>query len=150
MKAAVVSYNAFSRDENGWQRNGENEVLLVQNDDGSVWGAKQSGTKAEMASEGAQLVTQKWATIGSDLPGLDLVVVYVGSYGAEKIITLAAESGVPSEKMTFVMCDCNLSRKNALIDRHGYASARKIMCYCGGRGEMSRIYTSLLTSCQIN
>jgi len=144
MKAAVVSYNAFNREANGWHCRGENEVLLVQNDDGSLWGAKQSGTPQDMATEGSRLVTAKWTDIGADLLSLDLVVVYVGSYGAETIITLAAESSVPAGKMVFVMCDCNLANKNRLIGRHGYEGSRKIMCHCGGRTEMSRIFPSLM------
>lgn len=138
----MFSYNAFMFDlENGWHKGSANNIFLTQNPQGKEWGATQRGMSTdEYVQESENIVASSWDFLKQQLPTLDTLFIYVGSYGAEKAIELAKESSFLSEKLTFVMCDCTLKVKQQKIADCGYQAARVIMCDCGGQREMNSIF----------
>ena len=147
MKTALISYNTFVDGErNGWKSQGENSVLLLQNADGDKWGTSQSGETHEQWHEATKaIVDPRWGQLQIELPTIDKVVFYVGSYGAERVIELAAEHGLTPDRATFVLCDCNMTKKMGVIRSRGFASSRVIDCECGGHRTMWRLYKEALT-----
>jgi len=141
VKVAMVSYNAFAPGENGWKKNGDNSVLLLQNENGKRWGVKQfGGGPAECRVQ----VESLWDQLKKELPTIDKVIFYVGSRGAERVIELAAENGLTPDRAVFVFCDCNMRSKQGVIRDRGFEDAAIMMCECGGHSTMSRIYDSVL------
>lgn len=142
MKVAFFSYNAFvSNTVNGWNNGTNNNVLLVQDPQGRPWGTQQTGISTdEMAQESVSAIENGWQGMASEINNLDKLYIYVGSYGAEHAIKLARENNIPSEKVTFVMCDCQLGNKKSMIQKCNYQDAEVIMCECGGRDTMATLY----------
>ncbi len=142
MKLALFSYNAFVPNGiNGWNNGTNNSVLLVQDPEGRPWGTQQSGiSTTEMAQETVTAIENGWQGMASEINNLDKLYIYVGSYGAEQAIKLARENNIPSEKVTFVMCDCSLENKKSMIQKCNYEDAEVIMCECGGRNTMTKLY----------
>ena len=147
MKIAMISYNAFVQNENnGWKKNGSNEVLLLQNADGKAWGTTQKGGNQELwDKETKAIVDPLWEQLKSVLKTIDKVVMYVGSYGAERIINLAAENGLTPDRAIFVFCSCNQAAKSQAIRQGGFAQSQIIDCECGGHGTMRWIYDRALS-----
>ncbi len=147
MRTVMMSYNTFVPGlENGWHEQNGNAVLLLQNETGQAWGITQFGsTKAEWRAETEGVVNPLWAKLMEALPTIDEFVFYVGSYGAEHIIELAAKHGLTPEKTVFVLCDCNMGPKMNVLNKAGFATARKEMCECGGRETMRVMFEDALS-----
>lgn len=150
MKVAMISYNMFVDGEcNGWKNNGENGVLLLQNSDGNKWGVDQNATTGAQLKAGADDCVLKvnglWSQLVEVLPTIDKVVFYVGSYGAERVIELAAEHGLTPDRAIFILCDCNMTKKMGVIRSRGFSSSKVVYCECGGHGTMGRLYNDVLT-----
>ena len=149
MRIAMISYNTFvDNEQNGWKNNGNNSVLLLQNTDGSRWGVDQGATNAAELQAGADDCVSKvndlWSQLVVALPELDKVVFYVGSYGAERAIELAAEHGLTPDRAVFVFCDCNMARKMEVVRSRGFSSSRVVDCECGGHNTMRYLYDNAL------
>ena len=143
MRVAMISYNTFVRGRaNGWQRQGDNHVLLLQNETGSTWGVDQF---AGVADDCEDQVVSLWSQLTAELETLDKVIFCVGSNGAERVIQLAAKNGLTPDRAIFVFCDCNMRRKEDLIRMRGFETSRIIMYDCGGHEAMFRIYDHFLT-----
>ena len=138
----MFSYNGFvSEETNGWKIGKNNEVLLIQDPDGRPWGTTQFGISiSEMTRETQSVIDNAWQALESEIPKLDKIIIYVGSYGAERAIELARKNNISANKITFVMCDCGSSNKLRIIRSCGYENSEQIMCECGGRSTMSRLY----------
>lgn len=150
MRVAMISYNAFVDGEpNGWKNQGDRAVLLLQNEDGSMWGVDQNATSSAQLKAGADDCVAKvnglWGQLVEALPTIDKVVFYVGSYGAERVIELAAEHGLTPDKAVFVCCDCNMTKKMSMVRDRGFSSSKVVDCECGGHGTMRRLYKDVLT-----
>lgn len=143
----MFSYNGFvSEETNGWKIGKNNEVLLIQDPEGRPWGTTQFGIlTSEMTKETQLVINNAWQALESEIPGLDKIIIYVGSYGAERAIELAKENNILADKITFVMCECGLSNKTQIIRNCGYSNSKQIMCECGGRSTMSRLYYQAIT-----
>ncbi|MBX9670149.1 MAG: hypothetical protein K2X93_21290, partial [Candidatus Obscuribacterales bacterium] len=89
-------------------------------------------------------VTDLWDELDRMLPELDHIVVYVGANGSEEAIRRAAV--MPPEKVTFVLCDCNLREKERVICTSGMSTARTVMCECGGRHTMRALFERYIKS----
>lgn len=150
MRVAMISYNTFARGQsNGLKENGENGVLLLQNTTGAAWGTSQAsfsdgGEEQRWRDETSAIVDPLWETLKEALPTIDAVVMYVGSYGAERVIELAAQNGLTPDRAVFVMCECNRSKKRHLISSSGFGGSRVVECECGGHLTMLGIYESVL------
>lgn len=145
MKTAMISYNAFVSESNGLKVDGNNSVLLLQNADGKTWGTSQFGkTKKGWHEETKAIVDPLWRQLRDQLSSFDKVAIYVGSYGAEQVIELAAKSGLTPKQAVFVLCGCNSDVKMGIIKRLGFSSSRLISCECGGHKTMMHIYYEAL------
>lgn len=151
MKIAMISYNTFVDGEsNGWKNNGENNVLLLQNEDGQKWGRRQvlimdESDRAEEIwdSETRQAAYPLWHELKQALPTIDKAIIYVGER-AELMINMAAEYGLAAERAIFVMCDCDMTKKKRMIHSRGFTTSKVIECECGGHNTMMRIYHKVL------
>ena len=148
MNIAMISYNAFLHDEeNGLKERNGNSVLLLQNQKKTMWGLLKSRSDADEAvwrDKVIEIVGPLWAKLLAELDTIDKVVIYVGAYGAERVIDLAALNGLVPEKAIFVMCDCNIEQKVSVIHSTGFSSSRVIDCVCGGQDVMLEIYRHVL------
>lgn len=153
---------------NGWHNGGAHAAFVGQNSKQLTWGATTSrppierfpGDPRSLAEtndpeERQQMLgaNQLRREISGDLfeqlqayiADMDYVVIYVGAGGSEAAIQLAAKH-VPTNKLIFVMCDCNWSYKCDLIGNSGFQSARVIECECGGRGTMWKLFNNFMQS----
>lgn len=148
-KVALFSYNTFvSNGTNGWNQGKNNQVLLIQDSEGRRWGTQQRGiSTTEMAQESVTAIENGWqGLLASEINNLDHLYIYVGSYGAEHAIKLSRENNIPSDKVTFIMCDCGLRKKNQMIQNCNYNDAEVIMCECGGRETMGDMYHNFMNN----
>lgn len=151
MNVAMISYNTFVNGEsNGWKTNGENRVLLLQNEDGKKWSRRQvlimnEADRAEeiWGRETRQAAYPLWNELKEALPTIEKVVIYVGEK-AELMIELATSGGLTADRAIFVMCDCNMGRKMDMIRSRGFSSSKVIECECGGHNMMLRMYHNAL------
>lgn len=151
MKVAMISYNTFVDGErNGWKNQGDNSVLLLQNEDGSRWGVNQDAKNSAELKAGADDCVAKvnglWGQLVEALPTIDKIVFYIGSYGAERVIELAAEHGLTPDKAVFVRCDCNMTKKMGVIRDRGFSFSKVVDCECGGHRTMRSLYNDILTN----
>jgi hypothetical protein len=148
MRIAMVSYNTFvGGEQNGWKRNGDREILLLQNETGAEWGISKSlSTKGLQAGidECVKQVESLWSQLVEALPSMDKVFIYVGADGAERVIELASQHGLTPDKATFFSCRCNTDRKMSVAHSLGFASSRVIHCECGGQHTMEVVYRRAL------
>lgn len=153
MKIAMISYNAFASGNNGWKSAGDNHLLLLQNSKGEVWGTPQTfrGEEefAKTVAIAKELIENNWDKLLASLGKIDLVIFYVGSYGAERAIELAHEKGLDPMKAVFVLCDCNYGGKIDMLMRYGFSSSRVIKCECGGHYTMRRIHDNFLETGEV-
>lgn len=135
MKAAIISYNSFlPGKENGWIETEMANIFLLQNESQHVWGVQQmalvtSGTK--VGEECCKKISSSlFERLASDINDFDFVVIYVGSSGAENLISLASSAGLSHEKVVFVLCDCGIGLKKRIIGEKGYTNSKLIDCEC--------------------
>ncbi len=147
MKIAIISYNNFvQRETNGWKNNGDNSVLLIQNEKQLGRGRDPSKIiPREIYDEMVETIDPLWKKLQNELAIIDKVVLYVGREGAEHFITLAAKHGLEPNRIIFVLCACNKMDKLELIRGYGFDRAKIIFCECGGNETMYNIYNFALT-----
>lgn len=159
---AFLTYNTVGEDlSNGWHDGLDGRrAFLLQNSRGNRWAVdanipaeyRNSDTAppgySRVAAENVDRVHDEigilWGQLQEILPSLDHVVVYVGSSGSECAIALAAQ--LPASKVTFVACDCGLPFKEILIQTAGLLTAGRVLCECGGRRTLKRLFDSFLQS----
>ncbi|MBI4457791.1 hypothetical protein HY633_02410 [Candidatus Uhrbacteria bacterium] len=149
---AFVTYNTVGDQlSSGWHDGpGGRRALLIQNTRGQRWGARSnpgvpSGgnrTTDESADRVRGEIDTLWGQLQQALSELDHVVVYVGANGSEQAIAHAAK--LPASKVTFVGCTCGLPYKESMVRSAGLASARRVVCECGGHRTMGRIFTRFM------
>jgi hypothetical protein len=148
---AFVTYNTVGDDlSSGWHDSGDRRAFVIQNSRGWAWGAREnrdvptgnSRLESGCVNRVRDEIGNLWGQLQTALPELDHVVVYVGSQGSERAIALAAQ--LPTDKVTFVGCDCGLAIKAALIVAAGFDPSKLVLCECGGRRTMRRLYNSYM------
>ncbi len=144
MNTALISYNTFvDGEQNGWKDHGGARVLLIQNKDGKWLGVGQNnhGNSRKPGEYECEVqVANLFGDLVEALPTLDKVFFYVGSYGAELAIELAAKHGLSPDRAVFVLCGCNMEKKMEMIRRHGFSSSETVRCDCGGHKKMLALY----------
>ena len=143
-KVGFVTYNSLPNFQSGWTHNQEKSrsALVVQDTNGR--GSLEEGRRTRSADEIREEITKLWAILDQTIPELDHLVVYIGSSGSERAIELAKK--MPAEKLTFVGCDCGISRKEAMIQSAGLGAAKRFLCDCGGHREMESMIRFYLQS----
>ncbi len=146
MKIGMFSYNAFISSErsNGWKTIGDNSIFLMQDPKGRPFATTQRGQASAMIEETRNIIDNAWDAFAAEMPDLEKIIIYVGSLGAERAIELAKETGISSEKLLFVFCDCELETKMNSIKECGYEDAKIIDCECGGNNTMCSIFKRFL------
>lgn len=142
MKAAFVSYNAIPGYSAGWHENNGHRALVLPNTMGKEHATDSPGKRGAKAV--VNEIDRLWTQLRDVLSEIDHVVIYVGAQGSEYAIELA--SRIDSSKVTYVLCDCLLERKQKLLVGVGHAEARQIMCECSGTETMSRLCGEFLES----
>ncbi len=138
MKVAMVSYNRFVRgEENSWGGEGDNRVLLIQDDISDTPNYKEYKESLKAT------VPQLYELLKNELPTIDRVIVYVG-FETRYVIELAAKYGLAPDRAIFVLCDCNLTEKMKVLKECGFSSSKVVLCECGGVITMGRIYRDFL------
>ncbi len=142
---AFVTYNTVGQTTSGWHDGSEGRRgLVLQNATGNE-------RFATLASEGDKVsdeIARLWQILTEQLPTLDAVVIYVGTNGSEKAIELARV--LDPSKVMFVLCDCSLHAKTALIHQSGLQESRQIVCECRGVATMQRLFRSFLETGILN
>jgi hypothetical protein len=146
MRVAMLSYNTFVTDKpNGWYTNGDNAVLLIQYRRGETWGADSlSRSVNQLTAETETKVDALWRQLEQEINSLDGLVIYLGSYGAERALEQASAHGVSADRLLLVSCSCNQPVKRDWLERYGYTDARIVAAICGGHSEMLAIYDRVL------
>jgi hypothetical protein len=143
-RIAIVTYNRVGDGEfkNGVIRRDGVELYLAQNGHRSEWAAEPGvGTNKQRAETRAQMAKQ---VIGNlNLADMDHSYVYVGANGGEEAILQTRE--LEHDKLTYVMCGCNISRKHDMIRDFGNNGASTIRCECGGQETLGQIARKILT-----
>lgn len=122
----------------GWHDGPENRrALLIQNDN-----CGKSASDAKSISHARDEIGNLWGRLREALPHLDCIVIYVGLNGLKRVIALATQ--LPPSKVTFVCCECDLPMTEAMIQAAGMATARRLLCECGGYQTMERLYRHFL------
>lgn len=148
-RVAMMSYNTFVNGQpNGWVTNGDNAVLLLQNERGDLWGIETLPMR-EGIEKCRSLIDNLWAQLQAEMATLDAFMLYVGAEGAEHVIELAAQHGLRPEQANFILCDCGYRTKRSMIERLGFGSSLVIKCECGGHNTMARIYREILEQGQL-
>lgn len=147
MKIAMVSYNAIHGALPGWNISGENEALVLQNSTGAEFAAYQGLESKKNFDEGVEIVKSEiqnsWKILQESIPKLDHVFIYIGVNGSEEAAKLATKE-LPPEKVTYVLCSCNIFAKEKLISELGHKNAQRISCRCGGQEDMGKILNEFL------
>jgi hypothetical protein len=147
MKIAMVSYNAIHGAVPGWNISGINEVLVLQNSKGEEFAAYQGINSKEEFDKGTEIVKNEiknsWGVLRESIPTLDHLFLYIGVNGSEEAIRLATKE-LPPEKVTYVLCSCNIFAKEKLISESGHKDARRISCQCGGQEDLGNILQKFL------
>lgn len=137
---AFLTYNTVGEGlSSGWHEGPDGRrAFVLQNTKGSQWLV----TKLSESNLVRDQIGMLWSNLQESLPNLDHVVVYVGDSGSERFIELATQ--LPAAKVTFVLCDCNLSYKTRAIRNSGLGEARQVRCECGGHRTMRRLYNNFM------
>ena len=125
---------------------GGNTAVIVQHGRGQQWGVPQMGSPNHV-DIARTLVTELGSQLPESLENIDRVVVYVGDRGSEGAIDIA--SRFPAEKVSFVLCRCNMTAKQASVNRK-CKGAQVIMCECGGNRTMRGLVEAFLTSGELS
>jgi hypothetical protein len=118
----------------------DKQIYIAQNGHRSKWAADGDLSNFEKAAR--RQSAAGYVIKSLDLTDMDRIFLYVGNEGGEEAIRQTAS--IPAEKITYVMCNCNWSRKQRMIREHGNAAARIQSCECGGRETLERILKGLL------
>ncbi len=119
------------------------EMHLVQNGHRSKWAVDKNLSSKESTDVRERVAKRAIdAAMELSLEDMDRVYLYVGSNGAESII--AETRKMPADKITYVLCDCNLSKKRELLKQFGHPDAQVIVAECGGQRTLDKILKSYL------
>jgi hypothetical protein len=72
----------------------------------------------------------------------DKVVIYLGADSFEEAIAIA--DGLSPDKLVFVTCDCDLSRKQDFLDERGFSGSEIVLCECNDVKTMSALIAAHL------
>lgn len=141
-KIAIVTYNRIGEGqyENGLMQRDNKEIYIAQNGHRSKWTADSHDTDEE--KEARRISVARYVTRALELSDMDQIYLYVGNQGGEEAIRQTAT--IPAEKITYVMCDCNWSKKKNMISALGNTQAKIQSCECGGRETLERILKKIL------
>ena len=141
-KIAVITYNRIGSGQydNGVLETQNNQIYIAQN-----------GHKTKWAVEGDKGILEERTEIRSrsairaardvDLKQMNHIFLYVGTYGSEDVIR--ETRGIPAEKLSYVLCDCNYDTKMRMINSIGNSDSEIINSECGGRETLERIIEKL-------
>ena len=141
-KIAFVTYNRIGEGQhnNGVFNINGREIYIAQSGHKSEWIADMncSFDRAEETRKwGAKSVTRR-----HDLGDMDHVFLYVGSDGGEEAIKQTRD--ISADKITYVLCRCNLDSKKQMINDFGNADAKIVESYCGGHDTMKSLLDKYL------
>jgi hypothetical protein len=151
MKIAMISYNRFVN-KNGWVHNSNNSVYLIQSYSGKELGSflrEPIGEFDDNVNKVKGYIDNSWKHLLERINEFDTIVYYVGSFGSERILELLHENNISPEKITFVLCTCNLNLKSMLVKKYGFSSSGLIFCQCGGHNAMKKIMDYFLENGKI-
>jgi len=142
-KVAFVTYNAMGYNlANGWHKGGDDRQALVLQKTKGIERPNCNYTDPAFAPYRHEQTALLWAELEKSLPELDHIVVYVGSFGSENAVRLAAQ--LPASKVTFVGCSCNRSAKQWLAKCVGLGDSEWIDCECYGVYTMTDLYDNFM------
>lgn len=145
-KAAIfLTYNTVGKSgahPSGTVLQNSNQAVIVQHPRGETWGAYGRGDEKIPGSVCQGLVHSVYGSALRQSQVFDLIVVYVGDRGSEGAIRMVSDQD-PS-RVHFVLCDCNLGRKQELILNAGLSRSRYTLCECGGHATMERLLIQFL------
>ena len=141
-KIAIVTYNRIGEGqyENGLMERGDKQIFIAQNGHRSKWAAESNSSSDE--KEARRRSVAGYVAKSVDLADMDQIYLYVGSSGGEEAIRQTAQ--IAAERITYVLCDCNWSKKTRMIQEHGNGNAKILGSECGGRDTLERILKQLL------
>jgi hypothetical protein len=169
IKAAFITYNTVGdpgQVTTGWHTKNGHKAFVGQNSKNLAWGATVNGrppiplypgepvslAKAKTKKERKELIaTEKkrgnvirdlYSATWDEIAACDHLVVYVGAAGSEAAISLAAQ--LSEKNIVFVFCDCCLGYKQDFLASFGLADKKQIMCECGGRKTMHKLFTKFM------
>jgi len=88
-------------------------------------------------------IDEIWSSLAGVVSTVDHVVVYLGVHGTVHAIEMARQ--LPIDKLVFLMCDCDVPWKQALLAEAGLQGARTIVVReCGGDLSMGRAFRDFL------
>jgi len=155
---AFLTYNTVGENlRSGWHDGPDGRrAFVLQNDSGNRWAVEDLFVDPKTVPSGysrsaktnvdhvSGKIDGLWGELLKVLSDLDHVVIYVGANGSERAIVLAAQ--LPASKVTFVGCDCGLPYKEMMIQSAGLNDAGRVLCECGGRRTMRKLFDSFLTT----
>ena len=161
---AFVTYNSVGEGlSSGWHESNGRRALVVQNTKCARWAGpgplataflymmddvvgREATRDADRQAHDARRgeIGNVWTELQKSLPELDHVVVYVGTGGSEHAIELASK--LPAHQVSFVLCDCNLRRKTAMIAEAGLSDAGVVLCECGGHRTMKLLFQDFMAT----
>lgn len=156
MRGAFVTYNNVGDGSlaSGWHSNEGREALLLQNTRGYKWAVQEPAGGADRPPPGydrddeknvravKSQIEQLWETLREQADSLDFIVIYLGASGSELFIELAQD--LPASKVIFAVCDCDLGLKAQMVRNAGLLKSGRIICECGGRRTLGRLFESFL------
>jgi hypothetical protein len=117
------------------------EIYIVQNRSKYFWWGKGPKGDSDAARREVAIETMDDA-LQIPLQEMDKIFLYIGQTGGEEVIGRTKD--IAPEKITYVMCDCNLRLKEHIIKGMGNEKAEIIMSECGGQRTMEKILKSYL------
>lgn len=142
-KIAIVTYNRIGEGkyENGVLNARDKQIYIAQNGHLAKWAYNPNSGTREEAIDARQRAARSVASQIA-LDEMDKIFIYVGNSGGEEAIRQTR--GLPANKVTYVMCDCNMGQKKSMIRHLGNEDAKIIYCECGGRETLQRILDGIL------
>lgn len=153
-----MTYNAIGRAgtiSNGTYETPERRAIVLQGSPKDTWAVCKADGGEKIAPPGydrdqsryvnfvSNEIDRLWTDLSRAIDELDHIVIYVGAKGSERALELAAS--LSPEKVTLVMCDCELGRKLYLVSQTGkLKEARRILCECGGNETFHRMFRCYL------
>ncbi|GEM_PF-1592955 len=149
-----LTYNSIGKAgniSNGAHETPERRAIVLQGSPKDIWAASKVYGGGKVPPPGydrdqgqyvnfiSNEIDRLWADLSQGIDEFDHIIIYVGAKGSERALELAAS--LPPQKVTLVMCDCELGRKLHLISQIGnLKEARRILCECGGNMTFYRMF----------
>ena len=158
LTVGFMTYNSIGKAgtiSNGAHETPERRAIVLQGSPKNTWAASTVDGGCEVPPPGydrdqsryvdfvSNEIDRLWIDLSQTIDELDHVVIYVGARGSERALELAAI--LPAQKVTLVMCDCDLERKLRLVSEVGdLRNARRILCECGGHMTLYQMFRHYL------